>query len=184
MESVLFVKHTGHACVCCVVKCILSNGIWIHDDDSNTWWRFCQNSWHISAFTGADSIKVILWSRFNRNDWLTFGGRGSVRQVGKGTWQRTFSWMETATGGQGKQLARQRNPALVQTRQLDWQASVRKETRAFVHGQPSIPGSARPFWSKIISQRQGEADWHAILWGQIKIAMHRSRGCTCVCPWI
>lgn len=92
--------------------------------------------------------------------------------------------MEQPTGGQEKQLESQRNQAVIQTRQLDWQASVHKDTQAFVHGQLSILWSVMAqsfFWSKIISPRRGPADWHVFFSGQIETAIHQGWDmCVCV----
>lgn len=85
-------------------------------------------------------MTVLKSSKFNRQKEqagsLSWSG---VRQVGKWTWQRrTFSMMEQSTGRQEKQLESQRNQAVIQTWQLDWQARVHKDTQAFVHRQLSI----------------------------------------------
>lgn len=49
-----------------------------------------------------------------------------------------FKGMEETTGGQEEQLEKRRHQAVVQARQLDWQAPVHKDAAAFVRRQLSV----------------------------------------------
>lgn len=67
--------------------------------------------------------------------WVT----SQIRQEDRWAWPSgMFERMEETTGGQEKQLENQRHQAVVQTRQLEWQALVLTDAAAFVHGQLSI----------------------------------------------